>query len=95
MQYRFTATKILASSKPSLRSSRLPPQPYIRNKTYIYLVQVLYNKDCISDQAIIYWHQKGSKPQGRQHFLKGTEPLVKVTNHIYLKRFCLCTNGYN
>ncbi|KAG6832028.1 hypothetical protein H0H87_003009 [Tephrocybe sp. NHM501043] len=40
-------------------------------------VQVLYNKDCISDQAIIYWHQKGSKPQGRQHFLKSTETLVK------------------
>lgn len=40
--------------------------------------QVLYNQDCISDQAIIYWHQKGSKPQGRQHFLKNTEPLVKV-----------------
>jgi hypothetical protein len=40
--------------------------------------QVLYNKDCVSDQAIIYWHQKGSKPQGRQHFLKATEGLVKV-----------------
>ena len=40
--------------------------------------QVLYNKDCISDQAIIYWHQKGSKPQGRQHFLQATQPLVKV-----------------
>lgn len=42
------------------------------------LCQVLYNKDCLSDQAIIYWYQKGSKPQGRQHFLKSTEPLVKV-----------------
>ena len=42
------------------------------------ILQVLYNKDCISDQAIIYWFQKGSKPQGRQHFLKATEPLVKV-----------------
>jgi hypothetical protein len=39
---------------------------------------VLYNKDCVSDQAIVYWHQKGSKPQGRQHFLKATETLVKV-----------------
>ncbi|KAF8557605.1 ARM repeat-containing protein [Imleria badia] len=38
---------------------------------------VLYNKDCISDQAIIYWYQKGSKPQGRQHFLKSAEALVK------------------
>jgi hypothetical protein len=47
-------------------------------RTKSALLQVLYNKDCISDQAIIYWHQKGSKPQGRQHFLKSTEPLVKV-----------------
>jgi len=46
-------------------------------KAFPQILKVLYNKDCISDQAIIYWHQKGSKPQGRQHFLKGTEPLVK------------------
>ncbi|KAI0733050.1 eukaryotic translation initiation factor 5C [Fomitopsis betulina] len=41
------------------------------------LKQVLYNKDCISDQAIIYWYQKGAKPQGKQHFLQATAPLVK------------------
>jgi len=46
-------------------------------KAFPQVLKVLYNTDCISDQAIIYWHQKGSKPQGRQHFLKGTEPLVK------------------
>ncbi|KAG7098512.1 hypothetical protein E1B28_000456 [Marasmius oreades] len=46
-------------------------------KTFAQILKVLYNKDCISDQAIIYWHQKGSKPQGRQHFLKSTEALVK------------------
>ncbi|KAK1232296.1 hypothetical protein PQX77_004547 [Marasmius sp. AFHP31] len=46
-------------------------------KAFPQILKVLYNKDCISDQAIIYWHQKGSKPQGRQHFLKATEPLVK------------------
>jgi len=46
-------------------------------KAFPQILKVLYNKDCISDQAIIYWHQKGSKPQGRQHFLKSTEPLVK------------------
>lgn len=39
---------------------------------------MLYNEDCVSDQAIVYWYQKGSKAQGRQHFLKATEPLVKV-----------------
>lgn len=49
------------------------------------MAQVLYNKDCISDQAIIYWHQKGSKPQGRHHFLKATEPLVKVRYAVFVK----------
>ncbi|KAF7428719.1 hypothetical protein PC9H_007948 [Pleurotus ostreatus] len=46
-------------------------------KAFPQILKVLYNKDCVSDQAIIYWHQKGSKPQGRQHFLKSTETLVK------------------
>ncbi|KAF5393331.1 hypothetical protein D9757_000581 [Collybiopsis confluens] len=46
-------------------------------KVFPQILKVLYNKDCISDQAIIYWYQKGSKPQGRQHFLKSTEALVK------------------
>ncbi|KAH0827972.1 armadillo-type protein [Lanmaoa asiatica] len=47
-------------------------------KAFPQILKVLYNKDCISDQAIIYWYQKGSKPQGRQHFLKSTEALVKA-----------------
>jgi len=46
-------------------------------KTFPHILKVLYNEDCISDKAIVYWYQKGSKPQGRQHFLKATEPLVK------------------
>jgi len=46
-------------------------------KAFPQILKVLYNQDCISDQAIIYWHSKGSKPQGRQHFLKATESLVK------------------
>ena len=46
-------------------------------KAFPQILKVLYNKDCISDQAIIYWHQKGAKPQGKQHFLKATESLVK------------------
>ncbi|EGO00197.1 hypothetical protein SERLA73DRAFT_135911 [Serpula lacrymans var. lacrymans S7.3] len=46
-------------------------------KAFPQILKVLYNKDCITDQAIIYWYQKGSKPQGRQHFLKSTEALVK------------------
>ncbi|KAG8897944.1 hypothetical protein FRB99_007778 [Tulasnella sp. 403] len=46
-------------------------------KTFPHILKVLYNKDCVSDQAIIYWHQKGAKSQGKQHFLKAAEPLVK------------------
>ncbi|KAK1925481.1 hypothetical protein DB88DRAFT_484092 [Papiliotrema laurentii] len=46
-------------------------------KSFASIIKVLYNTDCISDQAIIYWHQKGAKPQGKQHFLKATEALVK------------------
>jgi len=46
-------------------------------KAFPQMLKVLYNKDCVSDQAIVYWYQKGSKPQGRQHFLKATEALVK------------------
>jgi len=47
-------------------------------KAFPQILGALYKTDCVSDQAIIYWHQKGSKPNGRQHFLKATEPLVKV-----------------
>ncbi|OCH86123.1 eukaryotic translation initiation factor 5C [Obba rivulosa] len=46
-------------------------------KAFPQILKVLYNKDCISDQAIVYWYQKGSKPQGRQHFLQATQALVK------------------
>ncbi|CCM05450.1 uncharacterized protein FIBRA_07669 [Fibroporia radiculosa] len=46
-------------------------------KAFSQVLKVLYNKDCISDQAIIYWHQKGAKPQGKQHFLQAAQPLVK------------------
>lgn len=41
------------------------------------IIKTLYSKDVVSDSAIIFWHAKGSKPQGRQHFLKATDPLVK------------------
>lgn len=46
-------------------------------KAFPQILKVLYNADCLSDQAIIYWAAKGAAPQGKQHFLKATEPLVK------------------
>lgn len=45
-------------------------------KAFPQLVKVLYNADCVSDQAIIYWYNKGAKPQGKQHFLKVMEAMV-------------------
>lgn len=47
-------------------------------------LQILYNKDCVTAQAIIYWHQKGAKPQGKQSFLKATEALVKASKYNYV-----------
>lgn len=41
------------------------------------IIKELYAHDALSEQAILYWHSKGSKAQARQHFLKSTEPLVK------------------
>lgn len=46
-------------------------------KTFPQLLKVLYNENVISEGAIVYWAQKGAKPQGKQHFLKLAEPLVK------------------
>jgi len=46
-------------------------------KTFPHILKTLYNEDCVSDTAIIYWHQKGAKPQGKQHFLTATASLVK------------------
>ncbi|SGY14332.1 BQ5605_C010g06144 [Microbotryum silenes-dioicae] len=40
------------------------------------ILKVLYSLDVLSDQAIIYWHSKGSKTQARQHFLDAAGPLV-------------------
>lgn len=47
-------------------------------KAFPNILKVLYNDDVISEQAILYWAQKGAKPQGKAQFLKATEPLVKV-----------------
>jgi len=53
-------------------------------KSFAQVLKVLYNTDCVSDQAIIYWHAKGAKPQGKQHFLKATEALVKVSYLLHV-----------
>ncbi|KAI5480165.1 hypothetical protein MNV49_001491 [Pseudohyphozyma bogoriensis] len=40
------------------------------------ILKLLYSTDVLSDQSIIYWHGKGSKPQARAQFLAATQPLV-------------------
>jgi hypothetical protein len=42
------------------------------------IVQLLYNDDILSSQAIFYWYEKGAKGQGKQTMLKAMEPLVKA-----------------
>lgn len=42
------------------------------------MVQILYNDDILSSQAIFYWFEKGAKGQGKQTMLKAMEPLVKA-----------------
>lgn len=44
---------------------------------FVKILKVLYSQDVLSDQAIIYWHSKGAKPQAKQHFLDAAAPLVK------------------
>ncbi|KAK0535294.1 hypothetical protein OC834_000114 [Tilletia horrida] len=47
-------------------------------KTFPNILKVLYNADALDSGAILYWATKGAKPQGKQHFLKAAEPLIKV-----------------
>lgn len=62
-------------------------------KTFPQIIKLLYNEDVVSDQAIIYWHQKGAKPNGKQHFLKMTEAMVKVSHAVCLVWVALVTRG--
>ncbi|GAA5925538.1 hypothetical protein JCM1841_006361 [Sporobolomyces salmonicolor] len=41
------------------------------------ILKTLYSTDVISTPALVYWHAKGSKPQGRETFLAKAGPLVK------------------
>lgn len=49
------------------------PAPFADRCT---VTQALYSSDVLSDQAIIYWHGKGAKPQAKATFLASAEPLV-------------------
>ena len=40
------------------------------------ILRTLYAEDVVSDEAIVYWYNKGSNAKGRAHFLAATKPLV-------------------
>lgn len=63
--------------------SRNAIQVYVYNNTkltssFARIIQILYNDDVLSSEAIFYWYEKGAKSQGKQTMLKNMEPLVKA-----------------
>jgi len=45
-------------------------------KQYRAVTQLLYKNDVLSESAILYWAEKGSKTQGRTVFMKQMEPFI-------------------
>ncbi|KAG5463764.1 MAG: armadillo-type protein [Olpidium bornovanus] len=45
-------------------------------KSFLTIVKNLYKHDVLSDSAIIYWYEKGSKSNGKAVFMKQTEAFV-------------------
>ncbi|KAG0236133.1 hypothetical protein BGW42_004017 [Actinomortierella wolfii] len=46
-------------------------------KQFRAVSQLLYKNDVLSEAAILYWAEKGAKPQGRNVFTKQMEPFVE------------------
>ncbi|RUS29440.1 hypothetical protein BC938DRAFT_480659 [Jimgerdemannia flammicorona] len=46
-------------------------------KFFCQIVKLLYKLDVLSENAILYWADKGAKPQGKAVFMKQMEPFVK------------------
>ncbi|KAL8292272.1 hypothetical protein RQP46_001738 [Phenoliferia psychrophenolica] len=70
-------TKLMPAFPKILKASPTSPIRHSRSSslTSIYF-QAYYSADVLSDQAIVYWHGKGAKPQGKATFLASSEPLV-------------------
>ncbi|KAF9903854.1 hypothetical protein BX616_001509 [Lobosporangium transversale] len=45
-------------------------------KQFRAVTQRLYNNDVLSESAILYWAEKGVKPQGKTVFMKQMEPFI-------------------
>lgn len=46
-------------------------------KHFRKIVQILYDEDVVSENAILYWNEKGAKSQGKTSFLKQMEPFIQ------------------
>ncbi|ODQ56460.1 ARM repeat-containing protein [Saitoella complicata NRRL Y-17804] len=46
-------------------------------KSFVKIVQLLYKNDVVSDSAIMYWYEKGAKPQGKSSFLNSMQKFVE------------------
>ncbi|CAJ0825527.1 11198_t:CDS:2 [Entrophospora sp. SA101] len=46
-------------------------------KHFRKIVQILYDEDVVSENAILYWNEKGAKNQGKTSFLKQMEPFIQ------------------
>ncbi|KAI8338995.1 armadillo-type protein [Chlamydoabsidia padenii] len=46
-------------------------------KVFLQIVKLLYKNDILSDNAILYWADKGHKPQGKTVLLKQMAPFVQ------------------
>ncbi|KAL7415507.1 hypothetical protein BDY24DRAFT_349433 [Mrakia frigida] len=44
-------------------------------KSFPSLVRILWEADLVSDNALIYWFDKGAKPQGKEYFVKSVQAL--------------------
>ena len=46
-------------------------------KIFPQVVNLLYDADVLSEDAILLWYRQGSSPKGRQIFLRDMEPFIK------------------
>ncbi|CED82004.1 Predicted translation factor, contains W2 domain [Phaffia rhodozyma] len=44
-------------------------------KAFPSLVRLAWDAELVTDNAVIYWFDKGAKPQGKEFFLKSVQPL--------------------
>lgn len=46
-------------------------------KFFVKIIQLLYKEDVLSDNALIYWFEKGASSQGKTVFLKQMDAFIQ------------------